>query len=223
MINQVIYTKYRKDEGQVKLIRLPHFYVEFHWDDPGEEIIRSIREQLEGASLYQKTSDCWVLVKGDRECHLYFSDAPGYELLKFVIVIKQSYEYTREEWQRIWNEWGEGLDQGPLGFNIELLDPDKIKEVDVSSTHPYAPHALEQNIRIREKEAAKAEIISVEVCHSNHGDFLKSVAHVFHKADRENKEIIRDAWYKLIKKYRLEEEYKQAIEEHLPEYLEGYK
>lgn len=92
-------------------------------------------------------------------------------------------------------------------------------EAYLSSTHPYAIHGLDRNIKLKVVESAKAEIIAIEICLSNHGDFLKSIAHAFHKADRANKEIIRDAWYKLIEKYELEKEYRDAIEEHLDEYL----
>ena len=198
MISLIDYVTYRKEEGPVKIIRLPHFGVEFHWDSRQDEIIQEIREQLLDASLYRKTFDCWFLVKENKECHLYFSDTVSPELLSFQIIDKKSYEYTREDWLKIWNE-EEDLD-------LDAIAP-KINEPFFDSVYTRA----------------KAEIISIEVCQSNHGGFLKSVAHAFHKADRENKEIIRDAWYKLIKKYSLEEEYKQAIEEHQPEYLEGYK
>lgn len=225
MISLIDYVTYRKEEGPVKIIRLPHFGVEFHWDSDGDKIIQEIRGQLHDASFYRKKYDCWVLAKENKECHLYFSDIPGYELLKLEFIVKQIYEYTREQWQKIWSE--KELDLNLLKpsdkkFSFgEPHDTITISNMKTSPTHPYAIHGLERNIAIKESKAARAEIISIEVCQSKHGGFLKSMAHAFHKADRGNKEIIRNVWYELIEKYNLEKEYKQAIEEHLPEYLGG--
>jgi len=64
------------------------------------------------------------------------------------------------------------------------------------------------------------QIIAVEVTNSNHGDFLKHVAHAWVKADPGNKIILRTAWRKLINKYELAKEYSKKIEEHRWEYEE---
>ena len=64
-------------------------------------------------------------------------------------------------------------------------------------------------------------IIAVEVSNSNHGDFLKHIAAAWQHTDRQNKRIMRPFWTLLIEKYELEKEYAEAIEEHLPEYLEA--
>ena len=63
------------------------------------------------------------------------------------------------------------------------------------------------------------QIIAVEVVNSNHGDFLKHFANAWLKTDRANKVILKPAWLMLVNKYQLEEEYFEAIERHLEEYI----
>jgi len=46
--------------------------------------------------------------------------------------------------------------------------------------------------------------------HSNHGGFLKTFAEAYLRADMENKEILKEAWERLIVKYELAEEYKKS-------------
>lgn len=49
--------------------------------------------------------------------------------------------------------------------------------------------------------------IAVEVINSDHGAFLKAMAGAWIRADPENREILKEAWERLIKKYRLDEEF----------------
>lgn len=46
--------------------------------------------------------------------------------------------------------------------------------------------------------------IAVKVVYSDHIDFLKNFANAYLGADTENEKILRDAWMRLIKKYRLD-------------------
>jgi len=64
-------------------------------------------------------------------------------------------------------------------------------------------------------------IVAVEVGNSNHGGFLKHMAAAWQNADRQNKRIIKPAWLVIVDRYKLEEEYSEAIKEHLPEYMEA--
>jgi len=58
-------------------------------------------------------------------------------------------------------------------------------------------------------------IIAVEVENSNHGDFLKTLAKAWQLADRDNRPLIKPAWVVIADKYKLADEYADAIEEHL--------
>jgi len=58
-------------------------------------------------------------------------------------------------------------------------------------------------------------IIAVEVSNSNHGDFLKSFADAWQRADPQNRLVLSPAWSMLIIKYRLREEYATIIEREL--------
>jgi len=64
-------------------------------------------------------------------------------------------------------------------------------------------------------------IVAVEVGSSNHGSFLKHMAAAWQSADRQNKPIIKPAWLVIVDRYKLEEEYSEAIKEHLHEYSEA--
>lgn len=64
------------------------------------------------------------------------------------------------------------------------------------------------------------DIIAVEVSNSHHGDFLKTFAKAWQLAQGSNKILLKPAWIALIDKYELQDEYAEAIKEHLPEYLE---
>lgn len=48
--------------------------------------------------------------------------------------------------------------------------------------------------------------IAVCVVNSKHGDFLKSFADAYLRADQANEAILRDTWTVLIQKYSLDEE-----------------
>jgi len=48
--------------------------------------------------------------------------------------------------------------------------------------------------------------IAVNVVHSDHGDFLKTFADAYLRADQENEKILRPAWLVLINKYGLDKE-----------------
>lgn len=49
--------------------------------------------------------------------------------------------------------------------------------------------------------------IAVNVVESLHGDFLKQLARTWLHADPFNKEILREAWETIIKKYKLDKEF----------------
>ena len=52
--------------------------------------------------------------------------------------------------------------------------------------------------------------IAVDVVNSNHGDFLKTFADAYLRADRANERILRPAWLVLVDKYQLDKEYKST-------------
>ena len=52
--------------------------------------------------------------------------------------------------------------------------------------------------------------IASEVMNSSRGPFLRTVAEAYVRADLHNREILREAWTNVVKKYRLDEEYKKT-------------
>ena len=49
--------------------------------------------------------------------------------------------------------------------------------------------------------------IAVHVVNSQHGDFLRTFADAYLRADQENEKILRPAWLALVDKYDLDPEY----------------
>ena len=79
------------------------------------------------------------------------------------------------------------------------------------------------SISIRE-DLAKLSIIAVEVGNDDrgiqHGNFLKNLAYAWHIADPGNKRMMRDFWNRVCLKYKLFEEYAEAIKKEMPGYLQ---
>lgn len=59
---------------------------------------------------------------------------------------------------------------------------------------------------ITAKPISQLNYIAVNVCNSNHEDFLKTLADAWLRADPDNKQILRSAWTEIIKIYHLDEE-----------------
>lgn len=67
------------------------------------------------------------------------------------------------------------------------------------------------NYAVNSRALQILDIIAVEVLNSNQGDFLRSFAEAWQRADPFNKRIIQKPWIRLIDKYELRKKYKDII------------
>lgn len=74
---------------------------------------------------------------------------------------------------------------------------------------------------MNKRDEIEATIIAVEIGRSNHGDFLKHIFAAWYSADKRNKVMMRPLVLALMVRYKLREEYAQAIKEQYNEYLEA--
>jgi len=106
----------------------------------------------------------------------------------------------------------DAINKGDIVFSVNRNEPhliDTIREI----------MNYEGEARLIDTSGDRLDIIATSVLNSNHGDYLKTVAHAYLKADRwENKRLMQPFWSQMVAKYGLDKEYAGIVEVEVKEF-----